>query len=130
MNITKHLLPALALLSTLCLFALTAHAQNHAQNNDLAFFTALQDIPLKPGLVELSDQTLVFDKPQGRIVESIAKIENGTDNDIRLYYKQSLPQLGWEYKDTGLYSRKQEHLHLSFENHEGQRFLRVMLEPR
>jgi len=112
--------------SVFCLFALTAHAQN----NDLAFFTALQDIPLKPGLIELSDQTLVFDKPQGRIVESTAKSEHGTEHDIRLYYKQSLPQLGWEYEEAGLYSRKQEHLHLNFETHEGQHFLRVMLEPR
>lgn len=116
----------LLFLSVLCLFTLKAYAQN----NDLAFFTALQDIPLKPGLVELSDQTLIFDKPQGRIVESIAEIENGTQDDIRLYYAQSLPQLGWEQEGKGAYSRKQERLKLTFEEFENKRFLRVMLEPR
>ena len=36
------------------------------------FFENLQDIPLMPGLVERGDDTLFFDKPEGRVVESVA----------------------------------------------------------
>src|SRR5690554_5350063 len=30
------------------------------------FFTALQDVPLMPGLHEVPEMTVVFDKPEGR----------------------------------------------------------------
>ena len=34
-----------------------------------AFFAAVSDLPLMPGLVETADVALVFDNPAGRIVE-------------------------------------------------------------
>ncbi len=94
------------------------------------FFASMEDIPLKSGLTELIDQTMIYDKPEGRIIESIAHIDFGSDQDIMLYYKQSLPQLGWSPKKDGSYIRNNEHLKMKFENFDGERFFRLMIEPR
>ncbi|SVD25035.1 uncharacterized protein METZ01_LOCUS377889, partial [marine metagenome] len=41
------------------------------------FFSAIDDLPLMAGLAEVRGSTLVFSKPQGRIVEVIAEgVEN------------------------------------------------------
>jgi hypothetical protein len=37
-----------------------------------AFFQSVNDIPLMPGLNEITDQEMVFDKPEGRIAEAAA----------------------------------------------------------
>ncbi len=60
------------------------------------FFSALNDVPLMPGLYELTDETVVFDKPEGRIVESSAVSETQNVNKIKGFYAQTLPQLGWQ----------------------------------
>ena len=42
----------------------------------VVFFSAIQDMPIMPGLHELADQTVMFDKPQGRIIEAVAEIDS------------------------------------------------------
>src|SRR3546814_8691143 len=60
----------------------------------------VEDLPLMPGLAEIADAATVFDAPQGRIVESYAA---GTvaAAEIRSFYAQTLPQLGWTAVDAG-----------------------------
>ena len=60
------------------------------------FFSELNDIPLMPGLYELTEETVVFDKPEGRIVESSAVSETQEIAKIRAFYAETLPQLGWQ----------------------------------
>lgn len=102
----------------------------NAQAETTAFFSSVQDIPLKPGLVELDDQALTFDKPGGRIIESIAQIKNGTNQEVLSYYEQALPQLGWTKKYDGSFVRNGERLKIDFENFDDKRFFRLMIEPR
>lgn len=93
------------------------------------FFSSMQDIPLVPGLGELPDQTVSFDKPEGRIVESVAEIETGNAALIKGAYEETLPQLGWRRTADNSYVRGKESLTLAFEHYEGRNFIRVMVRP-
>lgn len=94
------------------------------------FFAAIQDMPIMQGLRELTDQTVTFDKPQGRIVEAVAQIDSLSEEAVRQYYAQTLPQLGWETLEEQKYVRGNEHLSLTFEQVEDERFLRITLTPK
>ncbi len=49
------------------------------------------------GLTEQADSGVVFDKPDGRIVERYASGPLTTDSVVA-FYKETLPQLGWQAK--------------------------------
>ncbi len=83
-----------------------------------------------PGLVEVEEQAVVFDKPEGRIIESVAVTGPLARADIAAYYAQALPQLGWTGAGADTYIRQNERLILSFENHGGQDFIRFMVKPK
>jgi len=94
------------------------------------FFETLQDVPVMPGLTELEDYTLVFDKPEGRIIEMVARIDGASVSDVRDYYRRSLPQLGWVMASQDVYMRGEEHLSLNFESEQNDSFLRMTVQPR
>ncbi len=94
------------------------------------FFSSIEDMPLMPGLVELPEQTVVFDKPEGRIVESVAQIESVSQGDIQAFYDASLTQFGWKRLGDHTYVRQHEVLELNVEVIDGQEYLRVMVRPR
>lgn len=61
-----------------------------------AFLSAINDVPLAVGVVELDDGAMVFDKPEGRIVQVTALREEAPSAaDIRHFYGTALPNLGW-----------------------------------
>ena len=95
-----------------------------------SFFETLQDVPVMPGLTELEDYKLVFDKPEGRIVEMVAKIEGASIDDVRNYYSRSLPQLGWVMTAPDNYMRGGEHLSFNFEREQNDSFVRMTVQPR
>ncbi|MCB1532858.1 MAG: hypothetical protein KDJ35_08310 [Alphaproteobacteria bacterium] len=107
-----------------------AAAQTPGANTQPVFFSAIPDLPIMPGLRELPDQTVVFDKAQGRIVESVAFIESQFEEEVRRYYQTTLPQLGWVAAGDLDYVRAEERLHLSFERIEDERFLHVRIAPQ
>ena len=77
------------------------------------FFSAIDDLPLMAGLTESTGSTLVFSKPQGRIVEVVAeglKNEEITKEKIIEFYNQTLPQLGWMHTGTFSWERESEQL--------------------
>ena len=66
---------------------------------DTAFVAGGEDLPLMPGLAEVEGAATVFDAPQGRIVETFAAGAVSAD-DVRSFYGQTLPQLGWVAVDS------------------------------
>lgn len=94
------------------------------------FFESIQDLPLMPGLVERADATVVFDKPEGRIIESVAEMRGVSDAQVRVYYAGSLPQFGWQPAGPDVFVRDGERLELAFEPGTGSTLLRVMVSPR
>lgn len=114
----------------LCGASAPAFSQNQNVPAEAKFFSSMQDIPLVTGLEELRDQTVTFDKPEGRIVESVALIQNGNFESVKKAYDETLPQLGWVRIDSHSYSREKEFLHLNFEEYDGQKFVRVLVRPQ
>ncbi|MBT7642322.1 MAG: hypothetical protein HN715_04935 [Rhodobiaceae bacterium] len=84
------------------------------------YLSAAPDIPLAEGLQEIAEGTLVFDKPQGRILQMTAARDAGSNlAAARQFYRASLPNLGWTPragKDNNIltFTRKSETLRLTF----------------
>lgn len=94
------------------------------------FFEALRDVPVMPGLTELPEQAVVFDKPDGRIAESVALRNGATQAGIEAFYLRTLPQLGWSPAGANAYVRGGESLSLSFPADEGSSLVRFRIVPR
>jgi hypothetical protein len=65
-----------------------------AEEKASGYLDAIEDMPLMEGLHETGEGGIVFDKPNGRIVRSIAEGKVPA-RDVRKFYIDSLPQLGW-----------------------------------
>ncbi|HUD50179.1 hypothetical protein [Parvibaculum sp.] len=58
------------------------------------YLDAVEDMPLMEGLHETGDGGVVFDKPNGRIIRSVATGKVAPEA-VRRFYADALPQLGW-----------------------------------
>lgn len=92
------------------------------------FFSAIEDLPLMPGLTEKPGSAVVFNKPEGRIVEMTAE-GRVDDVAVRAFYDRVLPQLGWRKEGDGSYRREAERLRLGFSRIGPRLALRVSLAP-
>ena len=65
-----------------------------------AYLSLAPDIPLAPGLSEFDGGQVVFDKPEGRIVRIEAeRLETqGAGDGVPDFYRETLPNLGWQLK--------------------------------
>ncbi len=97
------------------MIALALAAPASAQSG---YLDAVEDMPLMQGLAETGDGGMVFDKPSGRIVRSVAQ-GDVTPAGVRAFYIETLPQLGWtraeEYELIGellLFRREGEQLEI------------------
>jgi hypothetical protein len=97
------------------------------------FFSNISDLPLMPGLYELPDAAVVFDKAEGRIVESAAAGEGLSAAQLIDFYEKTLPQLGWEAVSAtagaATYRRGAETLQIRAEPGEKVMILHVSLTP-
>lgn len=97
------------------------------------FFSALADLPAMHGLVELEDYTLAYDKPEGRIVEMVARIEGHSIDDVRNYYSNTLPQLGWRALEQDVFLRGSEQIRFEYDEKQNDgvqdEFVRITVEP-
>jgi hypothetical protein len=82
-----------------------------------------------PGLEEVPEESIVFDKPDGRIIESLAISSNLIEKEIEIFYSQTLPQLGWMQTEKGTYIRNNEKLSLKIEDNGEFKLVRIMVEP-
>jgi hypothetical protein len=101
-----HSLARIAFAAALLASPLLAHAA------DTAFLKEVDDLPLAPGLVEVPGGTL-FDAAQGRIVEASAQ-GRLMEIEVRQFYDESLPQLGWTQVGSSTYRRDKEELHIDY----------------
>ena len=83
-----------------------------------------------PGLYEMLDESVVFDKPEGRIIESSAAVEAVTEQEIHRFYAQTLPQLGWNQVGADTFIRQGESLTLNIESRGNYNVVRFMVSPR
>ncbi len=93
-----------------------------------AFLAGLEDVPLMPGLAEIEDAGVVFDKPEGRIVEAYARGELSAAQ-VLSFYNATLPQLGWRAESGGRFRREGEVLRLAFTTAGKRLTVRFSLSP-
>ena len=93
------------------------------------FFSTLSDIPLMPGLYEVTKDAVSFDKAEGRIVETAAASETLNSGQIRTFYASSLPQLGWAASGQDAWLKDGEKLTLRLESKGTLNVVHLSLSP-
>jgi len=93
------------------------------------FVPGTEDVPLMPGLATDAGSDLVFDKPQGRIVE-IRAHGTVTRKAVLAFYKDSLKQLGWRAADERHFEREGEKLSLDLTGNDGNLQVGFTLAPQ
>ena len=78
-------------------------------------------VPLMPGLTEIEEETIVFDKPEGRIIMAVAEGCIGEDRAFT-FYETALAEIGWVPATTTFrlleFTRADERLEIRFEGFE------------
>jgi hypothetical protein len=99
----KFILPLLFFL----FFSFPVNAQN---------IPYLDGVPLLEGFVVSNDDILVFDKPEGRIVEVIAWCDTNCPSmdQTYKYYETTLTSLGWSAFDVSSYQKGSNTLTLDY----------------
>lgn len=92
------------------------------------FVDGTEDVPLMPGLASMPNADVVFDKPEGRIVEAKA-IGTTTRAKVEAFYAASLPPLGWKAAGTDRWLRDAEQLRLDFAEASGKLTVGFTLSP-
>ena len=112
----------LVLLPVLAVLALSAARADE-------FVTGTEDVPLMPGLAMIAGSALVFDKPEGRIVEAQARGALSRAK-VQAFYTASLPQLGWKKAGNDQWRRDAERLKLDFRGEDGHLTVGFTLLPQ
>jgi hypothetical protein len=115
-------------LAALLLTLLAAPLSGQAQTIAAAYVPGTEDVPLMPGLASDAAAGLVFDKPQGRIVEASAR-GAVSRRAVLAFYQESLPQLGWHPAGERHFQRDGERLSLDFDGSDGNLEVGFTLAP-
>lgn len=101
------MLVAVAVLAVAPAYAATV---NQDSGGDQQFTSAIDDLPLMPGLKTVEGSDVLFVEPhEGRIAETEASGAVAID-DVYNFYRRSLPHLGWKVIDGRTYEREGERL--------------------
>jgi hypothetical protein len=114
-----------------CLIAtlLVAGLPHGAGAQPASFLSVIEDLPLMPGLSEDLEAAMTFDSANGRIVEARA-LGGLPATAVRIFYRETLPQLGWRRLGGGGFSRGTETLRLEIvQQPEGRVSVRFVLRP-
>ena len=89
-----------------------------------SFVAGIDGVPIMPGLSEQVDETVVFDKPEGRLVDALA-ISEASPADIIAWYGTALAEAGWsplgpDIADRLLVQRDGEVLHIRVRDDEAE----------
>jgi hypothetical protein len=93
------------------------------------FVAGTDDLPLMPGLTPVAGSSLVFDKPEGRIVEARAR-GAVSRRAVDSFYAATLPHLGWEPAGGDAWRRDGEKLRLDFAGRDGSLTVGFTLSPQ
>ena len=96
----------------------TSARAESARAESARYVEGMGDVPVMPGLAPAEEAPLVFDKPAGRIAQSVmaGAMDRGA---VLSFYNQTMPQLGWSRAPqraggTASFLREGEELRLEF----------------
>ncbi len=115
------------ILAACLVLGLAAPCPVSAQGSD-RFVAGVTDVPLMPGLRAIPETTLVFDKPDGRLVRAAAR-GDGDQAALWTFYDETLPQLGWRRLGRGHFFRDGENLRISVEKNDSILIVRFAIAP-
>jgi hypothetical protein len=117
-------------LIALTLFIAVAPARPIAGDDvENAFVIGIEDVPLMTGLIEDAEASLIFDKPDGRLIEAYAFGRLGAD-EVTDFYQTALPELGWQHVDNLAFLREGEMLRIHLIAGEDGLTVRFVLSPQ
>ena len=122
-----HRRAALALLLAAAILA--APSPRAGAEDAPGFLAGTEDVPLMPGLSNDASTLVVFDKPQGRIVE-VEATGKVTRAAVEKFYAESLPALGWSADGARGWRRESEGLRFAFKGRDGDLRVAFSLAPR
>ena len=95
------------------------------------FFRNIADVPVMPGLSEIYNEGFVFDKAEGRLVEARAIVRNAElkASDIRGFYEEILPRLGWRPAGESVFTRGPDRLEFFLNTDSGVPVLHLKVSP-
>jgi hypothetical protein len=93
------------------------------------FVPGTEDLPLMPGLAAVAGTEIVFDKPEGRIVEAQATGSLSREA-VRKFYGETLPGLGWTPAGAQKWRREKETLAIDIKGRDGAVTVGFTLTPR
>lgn len=64
------------------------------------FIDGLEDVPLMDGLKQKNAETFSFGNEEARLIEVYLTSAKAGFKKIEKFYRESLPQLGWNYQGT------------------------------
>ena len=104
------------LLGTLFVSSFASSNAVNAQENPFTpvFSSVILDLPIMPGLTENAESAVIFDKPDGRVIQTSA-FGAAQQDTIKLFYNRALPPLGWHSVKDMVFHRDGEVLKLGFE---------------
>ena len=109
-------------------YSVSVKAQEDASPT-ASFFEELYDIPIMAGLTVLTEQSMRFDKPEGRIAQVVAFAPHASWQKISLFYKETLQQMGWQSVALNKFQRDGEFLEISSESSNSGLIIRFLLRP-
>ncbi len=95
-----------------------------------AYFSVLPDIPLMPRMQEIEGQSFIFDKSEGRVVESVGFLSASSPEKVLDFYREALKTLGWKPLNTNGFSRNDEQITLKIEEVPKGIVVRFRLSPQ
>ncbi|MBT6961083.1 MAG: hypothetical protein HOA00_08050 [Rhodospirillaceae bacterium] len=92
------------------------------------FVSGFEDLPLMDGLTQVAQESVLFDTPQGRIVQASA-VGKVSQSAVLQFYSETLPQLGWTIVDETEFHREGETLRVEFTTQDQKLEVRFLVEP-
>ena len=98
-------------------------------NSEIKFITGIEDVPIFDSLEIDEDNLIIFDKVDSRLVTVNL---SGTVNlsEVRDYYENILPNLGWKMLNKEKYVRDSEILNLEYKTKNKKVYLTVKIKPK
>ena len=62
------------------------------------FVEGMEDVPLMNGLAQITKDDISFGNEETRLVEAYITSKKNKFSEVAEFYKDSLPQLGWNYQ--------------------------------
>lgn len=81
------------------------------------------------GMSEVEDRSFVFDKAEGRVIETAGFLPHADDVSVRAYYDTVLGQLGWKPLKNKVFYRDSEQLIVNIEKVAGGVVVTFQLAP-